>query len=71
MLEICDDGMGLPAGDPESLFDPFVSNKPVGAGTGLGLYICRELAAEWGGVVSLTPGSPRGAVFRIELPVIR
>lgn len=71
MLEICDDGKGLPAGDPDSLFDPFVSNKPVGAGTGLGLYICRELAAEWGGVVSLTPGSPRGAVFRIELPVIR
>ncbi|MBX3576083.1 MAG: sensor histidine kinase [Rhizobiaceae bacterium] len=43
-ISITDNGPGIPASDAEYVFRPFVSAKPAGEGSGLGLYIARELA---------------------------
>ncbi|MEE8465719.1 MAG: ATP-binding protein, partial [Dehalococcoidia bacterium] len=69
-ISISDDGLGIPASNLHSIFDPFFSTKEVGEGTGLGLSICYGIVREHGGElwVESTPGY--GATFHIELPVL-
>jgi C4-dicarboxylate-specific signal transduction histidine kinase len=51
------------------LFEPFVTSKPVGKGTGLGLALSRDYIASFGGTLELRPSS-RGARFAIVLPAV-
>ncbi|RJX36352.1 MAG: hypothetical protein C4525_01350 [Desulfarculus sp.] len=67
LLEMADQGPGLPPGDPEQLFDPFFSTKD--RGTGLGLAIARRLARGLGGELSAANGPAGGAVFTLSLPL--
>ncbi len=64
-LTVSDTGVGLPEGDPESLFEPFCSHKP--GGTGLGLSIARRLARRLGGDVILERRQGPGACARLSL----
>ena len=50
------------------LFEPFVTTKEVGKGTGLGLAVCRGLVEAAGGSIMLDKEFGRGARFVIELP---
>jgi two-component system sensor histidine kinase HupT/HoxJ len=50
------------------VFDPFYTTKPVGKGTGLGLYISYNLAVEQGGSIEATNHPQGGAVFTLKLP---
>ena len=54
--------------DPNLVFDPFYTTKPVGKGTGLGLSICYGLVRDQGGEISCYNRPEGGATFRIELP---
>ena len=67
VLEVCDDGPGVPEDLHHAIFDPFFTTKAVGKGTGLGLAISAKIAEEHGGRLSLEP-SARGARFRLDLP---
>ncbi len=71
IVEVEDDGPGVPAESRHRVFEPFqraTSSVTEGAsGTGLGLTISRELAREIGGSLELVPTS-RGAKFRLVLP---
>jgi two-component system NtrC family sensor kinase len=67
-IEVEDDGPGIAEEVRERLFEPFVTTKPVGEGTGLGLAVCRGLVESVGGTISVEPGAERGARFVIELP---
>ena len=69
MIEIIDNGVGIPRSEVGKLFEPFYTTKPPGRGTGLGLSICYGLVADNGGrlEVESTPGS--GSTFRIVLPM--
>jgi len=67
VIRIIDDGPGIPQRLSERLFDPFVSGK-ASDGTGLGLTISRELAANHGGDLRLTDNGPQGASFELTLP---
>lgn len=67
-VEVRDNGPGLGDGDPERLFEPFVTSKPVGKGTGLGLSISHSLAEQEGGRLTAANGPERGAVFTLSLP---
>ncbi len=63
-----DTGPGIK--EPEHVFDPFYTTKPVGKGTGLGLSICYGLVQEHGGQISCFNRPEGGATFRIELPAM-
>jgi len=56
--------------EPELVFDPFYTTKPVGKGTGLGLSICYGLVQEHNGQITCANRAEGGAIFRIELPAI-
>ena len=68
VLEVSDDGPGVPPELAERIFEPFFTTKPAGVGTGLGLAMTRQLVERHGGRLSLLP-SPRGARFQVELPL--
>ena len=67
LIEIRDNGPGLPDRVRERLFQPFSSSGRPG-GAGLGLAIARELARGHGGDLTLTHSGPEGAVFELRLP---
>jgi PAS domain S-box-containing protein len=67
-LEVSDTGAGVSAEVRPRLFEPFFSTKPAGVGTGLGLFVCQEIARERGGSIALLERAGPGATFRVELP---
>jgi CheY-like chemotaxis protein len=68
LLEVADNGPGIPQAILARIFDPFFTTKPPGVGTGLGLAIVLSVVREHGGQVHVSSPPQGGAVFRIELP---
>lgn len=70
-LAVSDTGPGVPADLLENIFNPFFTTRPEGEGTGLGLYLCRNIVREHGGeiIVESLPGE--GATFRVRLPIMQ
>lgn len=66
-VDIVDSGPGIPRGESERIFDPFISHDV--NGTGLGLPIARELALALGGRIELQSEPGQGSRFRLVLPV--
>ena len=64
---VADSGPGIAPELADRLFQPFVTTKKTGMG--LGLSICREIVEAHHGRLTTTPGSPRGTVFRMTLPI--
>jgi signal transduction histidine kinase len=76
VLEVADDGPGIPAELRTQVFDRFVrgegpADTAVGPGSGLGLAIVRAVAAAHGGVVEVAESESGGALFRVRLPLDR
>jgi C4-dicarboxylate-specific signal transduction histidine kinase len=63
-----DTGPGLSPEQARDVFDAFVTTKP--HGMGLGLAICRMIVERHGGRLSTSAVSPRGAIFRVDLPQV-
>jgi signal transduction histidine kinase len=63
-LAVSDTGPGVSADARDRVFEPFFTTRP--DGTGLGLALCREVARQHGGDVTLDPSGP-GATFRLTL----
>ncbi|MEN2788194.1 ATP-binding protein [Sphingomonas oligophenolica] len=74
-IEISDTGIGIPADKHEIIFESFrqvdAGTTRKFGGTGLGLAICRNLARAMDGDVTVRSEAGEGAVFRLELPLIR
>jgi signal transduction histidine kinase len=66
VIEIRDDGSGLPEKARDRLFTPFAGSARAG-GTGLGLAIAREVLEAHGGTIELATTGPKGTVFRVSL----
>lgn len=68
-IEVNDTGPGIDAKHIDRLFEPFVTTKDVGEGTGLGLYVCRSIVESLDGTIHLTPLQRGGTRARVTLPV--
>jgi signal transduction histidine kinase len=76
LVEVADDGPGIPPQIRAQIFDRFVrgegpADTAVGPGSGLGLAIVRAVATSHGGTVELTESAAGGALFRVHLPLNR
>ncbi len=67
ILEIEDNGCGIPPEDMDRLFDPFFSRKP--EGTGLGLAVTQQIVEAFGGSIAIEPVEPRGTIVRLQFPL--
>lgn len=68
-IEVEDDGPGIAPTVRDRLFEPFVTTKEVGEGTGLGLAVCRGLVESAGGEIGIDYSYAGGARFYVVLPV--
>lgn len=68
-LVVSDTGPGIPSDILEHLFEPFVTTKPAGEGTGLGLAVCHALIEQLGGTLDARNAPEGGARFTVKLPV--
>lgn len=68
-LSVADTGIGIPAQLLGSIFEPYFSTKPAGAGTGLGLAGVRRLLRRKGGQIEVESEERRGSTFHVDLPL--
>ena len=68
-LRVADNGPGVGEEMRERIFEPFVTSKTEGSGTGLGLSVSRAIVREHGGDLVLETASAGGASFRLSLPM--
>ncbi|MCE7972768.1 MAG: sensor histidine kinase [Leptolyngbya sp. PLA1] len=68
VIEVRDNGHGIPPDDLARVFEPFFTTKPVGKGTGLGLSISARLAEEMGATLEAASKAGEGASFCVRLP---
>lgn len=67
VLEVTDNGPGVPAELQRRIFDPFFTTKPMGKGTGLGLAICASIVQDMGGELTVGDALGGGAQFTLVL----
>lgn len=68
-IDVADTGAGISSEKAARPFDAFVTTKPAGKGTGLGLYICKQIMDECGGTITLkNKDSGDGAVLSLVFP---
>jgi signal transduction histidine kinase len=66
-VTVRDDGSGIAPADAGRLFQPYFTTKK--HGTGLGLFVTRQLVTEHGGTVEFESAPGQGAAFRVRLPL--
>ncbi|WP_224367197.1 hybrid sensor histidine kinase/response regulator [Hyalangium versicolor] len=71
VVEVEDNGCGIPPQHLERIFDPFFTTKPVGQGTGLGLAISHAIVSEAGGEIEVRSHPSVGTCFRAVFPPSR
>lgn len=68
LVEIRDNGPGIPPEILNRVFEPFFTTKPVGVGTGLGLSVCAMVVDRLGGTISVESQEGQGTTFTVRLP---
>ena len=69
IVDFADTGPGLTADVLEHLYDPFFTTKPKGKGTGLGMYVSRDIMQRLGGELTASNRAEGGALFSVHLPL--
>lgn len=69
LIEVSDDGEGMPPEVASRAFEPFFTTKPIGKGTGLGLSVCHGIVANHGGAMKVDSRRTTGTSILIYLPV--
>ncbi len=67
-VAICDTGTGIPKGDLANLFERFRRGNHKRSNSGLGLYLCKQIAEAHGGKISVRSKVGEGSTFSVELP---
>ncbi len=68
-LVVSDTGEGIPKENIKRIFEPFFSTKSPGKGTGLGLFVTRNIVEKLGGAIDVTSRVGAGTTFTITLPI--
>ncbi len=68
VVDVADNGPGIPKANLKRIFDPFYTTKPVGKGTGLGLSICYGIVKKMGGDITVNSAQGVGATFHVHIP---
>ncbi len=68
ILEIKDNGIGIPKDNLRKIFDPFFSTKSFDEGSGLGLFVVHKIIDGLGGEIEVTSEVGKGTCFKIKLP---
>lgn len=69
IVEVVDNGPGIPQNIVDRIFDPFFTTKEVGKGTGLGLHIVRKEVERHHGTITVTSTENVGTKFVLQLPL--
>jgi signal transduction histidine kinase len=69
VIEIIDNGCGIPAEQLSRLFEPFFTTRDVGSGTGMGLTVAREIIRSAGGSIEIVSAERNGTTAAIRLPL--
>ncbi|MGE4553108.1 MAG: sensor histidine kinase, partial [Desulfovibrionaceae bacterium] len=69
VIDVADNGQGIPPADLHRIFEPFYTTKPVGKGTGLGLAICYGIINKMGGDITVESELNVGTTFHVRIPV--
>ncbi|MEP7122176.1 MAG: ATP-binding protein [Byssovorax sp.] len=68
VIEVADDGVGIPRHLVGKVFEPFMTTKPIGEGTGLGLFVSRSIVKAAGGEITVESEVGKGTRVRLVLP---
>jgi signal transduction histidine kinase len=68
ILQIADEGSGIPDAVAPNIFDPFYTSKPIGEGSGLGLSVVHGIVQSHLGKITHCKNTPKGTIFTIEFP---
>ncbi|MBM3178473.1 MAG: HAMP domain-containing histidine kinase [Bacteroidetes bacterium] len=68
-IDVEDNGEGISEANQSKVFDMFYRGTKTGEGTGLGLYICREIMTKLGGKISLQSEPGKGTQVTIKIPI--
>ena len=69
LLNVRDNGPGIPTENAGKVFDPFFTTKDVGQGMGLGLSICHRIVQDSGGLITVRSDPGRNCEFTLEFPI--
>jgi CheY-like chemotaxis protein/anti-sigma regulatory factor (Ser/Thr protein kinase) len=69
LIQVIDNGVGVPAHVLPHVFDPFFTTRPSGMGLGIGLALCKRMVGEWGGTIALESREGEGTSVSVRLPV--
>ncbi len=72
VLEVHDEGLGIPPEDLPHIFERFYRGRNVAAtipGTGLGLFVARQIVAQHGGTITAASTPGQGTTFTVRLPL--
>jgi signal transduction histidine kinase len=71
VVEVSDNGVGIPEHIRGRVFEPFFSTKPPGAGAGLGLAISHGIVQAMGGTLEIASEPGQGTTVRVRLPAAK
>lgn len=71
VIKISDNGSGIEPSALKKIFDPFYTTKPLGEGTGLGLYVCQNIAKNLGVRIEVQSEVGVGSQFKLFIPINR
>ncbi len=68
-LSVCDSGVGIPKEIIDKIFEPYLTTKELGKGSGLGLSVVHGIVANYKGNIAVESSPDKGSVFNVFLPV--